>query len=117
GVFGLRGRANQAAGVSGKWALEGFMRTLAVEVGKYNINVNAICPGYVDGVRAAAAIERIAASRGVSAEAVRLELERQTALRRLATETDIVNAALFLASEDSRNITGQDLVVDAGWTL
>ena len=117
GVFGIRGRARHAAGVSAKWAIEGFMRSLAIEAGAHNINVNAVCPGYVEGVRSAAGIARIAEERGTTPDAVRAELEQRTVLKRLSSETDIANAVLFLASERARNITGQDLVVDAGWTI
>jgi NAD(P)-dependent dehydrogenase (short-subunit alcohol dehydrogenase family) len=116
GVFGIRGRARHAGGVSSKWAIEGFMRSLAIEAGEHNINVNSVCPGYVEGARSKASLARIAAERGVTPETVKQELEERTALKRLSTEADISNAVLFLASERARNVTGQDLVVDAGWT-
>ncbi|MBC7379319.1 MAG: SDR family oxidoreductase [Burkholderiaceae bacterium] len=117
GVFGLRGRVNHAGGCASKWALEGLTRVMAIELGPHNINVNAVCPGYVDGPRAAAGIARVAATRGITPEAARAELEDVTALKRLSTAQDIANAVMFLASERARNITGQDLVVDAGWML
>ncbi|RZL63402.1 MAG: SDR family oxidoreductase [Variovorax sp.] len=117
GVFGLRGRVNHAGGCASKWALEGLMRVMAIELGPHNINVNAVCPGYVEGPRSGAGIARIAAARGITPEAARAELENVTALKRLSAPEDIAHAALFLASERARNITGQDLVVDAGWTL
>jgi NAD(P)-dependent dehydrogenase (short-subunit alcohol dehydrogenase family) len=117
GVSGIRGQARRAGGVSAKWAIEGFMRSLAIEAGEHNINVNSVCPGYVDGARSAAGMARIAEERGTTAAAVRAELEQRTVLKRLSTEADIANAVLFLASEKARSITGQDLVVDAGWTV
>jgi 3-oxoacyl-[acyl-carrier protein] reductase len=117
GVFGLRGRVNHAGGCASKWALEGLMRVMAIELGPHNINVNAVCPGYVEGPRSGAGIARIAAARGITPEAARAELENVTALKRLSAPEDIAHAALFLASERARNITGQDLVVDAGWML
>jgi 3-oxoacyl-[acyl-carrier protein] reductase len=58
-----------------------------------------------------------AAARGVDAARVRQELEGASALGRLSTADDVANAALFLASERARNITGRDLIVDAGWML
>ena len=117
GVFGLRGRVNHAAGCASKWALEGLVRVLAIELGPHNINVNAVCPGYVEGPRSAAGIAKVAATRGITPEAAHAELANATALKRLSTNDDVANAVLFLASEKARNITGQDLVVDAGWTL
>lgn len=117
GVFGLRGRINHAGGCASKWALEGLVRVMAIELGQHNINVNAVCPGYVEGPRSAAGIAKIAATRGITPEAARAELEGATVLNRLSTQDDIANAVMFLAGEKARNVTGQDLVVDAGWTL
>jgi len=117
GVFGVRGRQNHAGGTASKWAMEGLTRVLAIELGPHNINVNAVCPGYVEGPRSGAGITKMAAARGITPEAVRAELEGATALKRLSAPDDIANAVLFLASEKSRNLTGQDLVVDAGWSL
>jgi len=117
GVFGLKGRPRHAGGCTSKWAVEGLMRVLALELGPFNINVNAVCPGYVEGPRATAGMARAAAQRGVDVQTLRAELEQAVALRRLSTDEDVANAVLFLASERARNITGQDLVVDGGWML
>jgi len=117
GVFGFRGKANHGAGCASKWALEGLVRVLALELGSYNINVNSICPGYVEGPRSAAGLARNAEKAGTTAEALRQKLVDATALKRLSTPEDIAHAALFLASDYARNITGQDIVIDAGWTL
>ncbi|MET4580448.1 SDR family NAD(P)-dependent oxidoreductase [Ottowia thiooxydans] len=117
GVFGLKGQPGHAAGCSSKWAVEGLVRVLAREMGPYNINVNAVCPGYVEGPRADASLERMAAERGTLAQERRQALEAATALGRLSTADDVANAALFLASARARNITGRDLIVDAGWML
>ncbi len=117
GVFGLRGRINHAGGCASKWALEGLARVLAIELGPHNINVNAVCPGYVEGPRSSLGIAKMAAARGVTPEEARAELENVTVLKRLSTPDDIANAVMFLASDRARNVTGQDLVVDAGWTL
>lgn len=117
GVYGLRGRPRHAAGSSAKWAIEGLVRSLALEAGPAGITVNAICPGYVDGPRAEAGMAAMAARRGVDAASIRAEIEGATALRRLSTAQDVAHAALFLASDWARTITGQDIVVDAGWSL
>lgn len=117
GVFGLKGRARHSAGASAKWAIEGFVRSLALEVGPSGITVNAVCPGYVTGPRSAEAMAIAGMRGGLDADQVRAELEGATALKRLSTPDDVADAVLFLASDRARNITGQDLVVDAGWTL
>jgi 3-oxoacyl-[acyl-carrier protein] reductase len=117
GVFGLKGRARHGAGCASKWAVEGLVRVMAIELGPFNINVNAVCPGYVEGPRSSAGMAKAATAQGVDAAAVRAQLENATALKRISTPDDVANAVMFLASEKSRNITGQDLVVDAGWTL
>lgn len=117
GVFGLKGSPRHGASCASKWAIEGLLRVLALELGPFNVNVNAVCPGYVVGPRSDAGIARAAAARGVEEKALRAELEGGTALKRLSTAEDVANAVSFLVSERARNITGRDLVVDAGWTL
>lgn len=117
GVFGLKGHPKHAAGCASKWAVEGLVRVLALELGPHNINVNAVCPGYVEGPRSAAGMERAAALRGMDGKALRAELENAAALKRLSTAQDVSNAVCFLASERARNITGRDLIVDGGWML
>ncbi|MBC7728094.1 MAG: SDR family oxidoreductase, partial [Microbacteriaceae bacterium] len=99
GVFGLKGRTHHAAGCASKWALEGLTRVLAIELGPHNINVNAVCPGYVEGPRSQAGIAKAAAAQGIDAAAARRQLEDATALKRISTADDVANAVLFLASE------------------
>jgi NAD(P)-dependent dehydrogenase (short-subunit alcohol dehydrogenase family) len=86
-----------------KGALVQLTRTLAAEWGKYNINVNAICPGFFLSKMTAVTLERI--------ERKVLEL---TPLRRLGGDEDLKGSIVFLASEASRHITGQLLAVDGG---
>jgi len=117
GIYGLKGQPKHSAGCASKWALEGLVRVMALELGPYNINVNAVCPGYVEGPRSEAGIARAAAARGMDEKALRAELEGATALHRLSAAEDVANAVYFLVSEKSRNITGRDIIVDAGWML
>lgn len=86
-----------------KGAAINFTRALASEWGKYNINVNAICPGYFPTKMSAKYMEKIAD-----------QLIADCPLHRLGCEEDIQGAALFLASEASRHITGQFVTVDGG---
>jgi len=98
----------RTAYASSKAAVVNLTMALAVELARYNVNVNSISPGYVltDLVRNFVSLGK------VNEEAVL----RRTPLGRMSTPDDIANAALFLASDDARNITGTDLLVDAGWT-
>jgi NAD(P)-dependent dehydrogenase (short-subunit alcohol dehydrogenase family) len=95
-----------------KWALIGFMKTLAMELGPHRIRVNAICPGSVRGPRIDGVIERDAKKRGLAAAEVRRVYERQTSLRSFIDAEDIANAAFFLASPQGAMISGQALGVD-----
>ncbi|MGQ0429809.1 MAG: SDR family oxidoreductase [Gammaproteobacteria bacterium] len=95
-----------------KWALIGFAKTLAMELGPHGIRVNAICPGSVRGPRIDGVIERAAAQRGRSAAEIRRLYERQTSLRSFVSAEDIANTAFFLASDQGAMISGQALGVD-----
>jgi len=95
-----------------KWALIGFMKTLAMELGPHRIRVNAICPGSVRGARIDGVIERDAAERGRTAAEIRRLYERQTSLRSFVGAEDIANTAFFLASGEGAMISGQALGVD-----
>ena len=89
-----------------KGALINFTRALAAEWGRYNINVNAICPGFFPSKMTKSVLERI--------DLAVIEL---TPLRRLGNDEDLMGSIAFLASEASRHVTGQALVVDGGCTI
>lgn len=117
GTSGLRGYRNRAAYSSSKWAVRGLTRTLALEVGPYGVNVNAICPGVVEGDRMTTIITEKARLRGCTPDEVFDEYIREMALRRFTKDDDIAHAVVFLASEESRQISGHELVVDGGWDV
>jgi NAD(P)-dependent dehydrogenase (short-subunit alcohol dehydrogenase family) len=95
-----------------KWALLGFTKTLAMELGPFGIRVNAICPGSVNGARIDGVIEREAEHRGKTALEVRDTYRRQSSLRTFVGADDIANLAAFLASEQGATISGQSLGID-----
>jgi 3-oxoacyl-[acyl-carrier protein] reductase len=117
GTSGLRGYPMRTAYSASKWAVRGITRTVALELGKYNINVNAVCPGIVETPRMMRLCEGKAKVRGWTVEQVYEEYVQDMALKRVTTSQDVANAVLFLASEESRQITGQHIAVDGGWDV
>jgi 3-oxoacyl-[acyl-carrier protein] reductase len=117
GTSGLRGYKYRAAYSSSKWALRGFTRTVALEAGPHNINVNALHPGIVGGDRMDKLCREKAKKRGWTPERVYQEYVDEMALRRVTIAQDIANAVLFLVSDDSSNMTGQSVTVDGGWDV
>ena len=117
GTSGLRGYPMRTAYSASKWAVRGITRTVALELGRHNINVNAVCPGIVDGPRMKKLCEEKAMVRGWTEEEVYDEYVQDMALKRVTTAQDVANAVLFLASDDARQITGQHIAVDGGWDV
>jgi 3-oxoacyl-[acyl-carrier protein] reductase len=116
GTFGMRAAPGRMAYSASKWGLRGLTKTFALEAGPYNINVNCVAPGMVEGPRF---FEKVLPARakkfGLSIEDARRHYEENYALRRISTGEDVANAVVFLVSEGSRQITGVDLPVDGGW--
>jgi 3-oxoacyl-[acyl-carrier protein] reductase len=117
GTFGLRGRALRMAYSASKWGLRGITKAFALELGPYNINVNNVCPGMVDGPRFRKVCEEMAKRLGISVEEAMRKHAEEYALKRISTDEDVANAVLYFASDVSRQITGQDLAVDGGWVI
>ncbi|HWM79200.1 MAG TPA: SDR family NAD(P)-dependent oxidoreductase [Methylomirabilota bacterium] len=117
GTSGLRGYKYRAAYSSSKWALRGFTRTIALEAGPHNININALHPGIVAGDRMDKLCREKGKKRGWTPEQVHQEYVNEMALRRVTTSQDIANAVLYLVSDDSKNMTGQSVTVDGGWDV
>lgn len=107
----LWGRSPYAAS---KLALVGLTRTLALETGPHGVRVNLISPGAVEGERIEWVMRKQAEGRGISVEEVRAELAGGSPLSRLVAAGDVAEAAVFLASDRARSITGEDLNVSAG---
>jgi NAD(P)-dependent dehydrogenase (short-subunit alcohol dehydrogenase family) len=104
----------QGAYAATKAALTVAAQTLAREVGRHQIRVNIVVPGFVPGPNADAMFGRLAERRGVTAAQVQTELAEETALRRLPSPEDIADAIVFLCSDRARSITGQTLDVNGG---
>jgi 3-oxoacyl-[acyl-carrier protein] reductase len=117
GTSGLRGYRYRTAYSASKWAVRGVTRTVALDVGEYNINVNAVCPGIVEGPRMNRLCETKAEKRGWTRQQVYQEYVDEVALKRVTNAQDVANAVLFLASEESRQLTGHEIAVDGGWDV
>ncbi len=105
-IAGLAGNPPGMATIAyntSKAAAINFTRALAAEWGRYNINVNAICPGFFPTKMSAGLLEKIEKT-----------VLAATPLHRLGGDEDLMGAVVFLASEASRHITGQYLAVDGG---
>jgi NAD(P)-dependent dehydrogenase (short-subunit alcohol dehydrogenase family) len=109
---GRFGYANRSPYSCSKWALIGLTKTLAIELGEYNIRVNAIAPGAVAGERAERVFQGRAQVSGRSVEEEkRLGLANQS-LKELVDPADIARLAVFLASDAGKSISGQVLPID-----
>jgi NAD(P)-dependent dehydrogenase (short-subunit alcohol dehydrogenase family) len=117
GTSGLRGYPNRSGYSSSKWAVRGLTRTLALELGPYDITVNDVCPNVTHGGRMDRIVAMKAAKVGKTPEEVYADFASQTALGRFVEEEDIAAAIDFLVSEGAKNITGHDIPVDAGWDV
>ena len=108
------GVARKSHYVAAKAALRALTKVVALDVGEYGIRCNCIVPGGMDTELWRNWVRRMADEQGVDYEAHRARLLRSVALRDISTTDDVANLALFLASDESRTITGQSIPVDAG---
>ena len=109
GLFGFPLRTPYAAS---KWAVIGITKSLAIELGDFNVRVNAICPGSVSGDRMKRVIEAKAKSIGIPAEELQQDYESMVSLKTFVDKEDIANMALFLISNEAKRISGQVMTVD-----
>lgn len=100
--------------VTAKMGIIGFTRTLAVELGPYNITVNAICPGFVDGDRIRQVIRNQSVARGVEESKIEKEFLEASPLNRFVRSEDIADMVVYLSTDHSAAITGEDINITAG---
>lgn len=105
--LGNRGQANYAAAKAG---LEGFTKTIAIELGKFGVTANAIAPGFIDTPMLSATAERI----GVSYEDFLAAGIAQIPVGRAGTPDDIAHAVSYFTSEAAGYVSGQVLYVAGG---
>lgn len=105
-IFGVVSRPGRAAYSTGKFALNGLTRALALETAKDNVLVNAIAPGVIDTEM----------TRGILGEKGIAEIMKKIPMGRLAQADEIARVIRFLASEENTYLTGQTIIVDGGYT-
>jgi 3-oxoacyl-[acyl-carrier protein] reductase len=108
-ALGNRGQANYSAAKAG---IQGFTKTLAIELGKFGVTANAIAPGFIATAMTAATAERI----GVDFEAMQKGAASNIPVGRVGQPEDIANAVAFFADERSGFVSGQVIYVAGGPT-
>jgi 3-oxoacyl-[acyl-carrier protein] reductase len=106
-ALGNRGQTNYSAAKAG---LQGMARTLAIELGPFNINVNAVAPGFVETRMTRATAERL----GVDYDAFKIGAASQIPLRRVGRPEDIAAVIAFLCSDESGFVSGQTIYARGG---
>lgn len=106
-ALGNRGQANYAAAKAG---IQGFTKTLSIELGKFGITVNSVAPGWVQTEMTAATAERL----GITFERLLEQWANQIAVARVGQPEDIANAVSFFVAEQAGFVSGQVLYVAGG---
>ncbi|MEP9375176.1 SDR family oxidoreductase [Aquabacter sp. CN5-332] len=109
GRFGFPLRTPYAAS---KWAVVGFIKSLAMELGEFGIRANAILPGAVDGPRIRSVFQNKARERNLPVEEIEAQVLATASLKRLIPPQHLANVAVFLASPLGSSISGQAIAVD-----
>jgi 3-oxoacyl-[acyl-carrier protein] reductase len=106
-ALGNRGQTNYATAKAG---LQGMCKTLALELGKFNVNVNAVAPGLIETRMARTVAERT----GVEMEEFKRQIAETVPLGRIGQPEDVANVIAFLCSDESSYVSGQVIYVAGG---
>lgn len=116
-LSGLRGGVGMTAYAASKFAMIGFTHSLAVEAIKFNINVNAVCPGFVSTSMADDVLKNQAEDRKMSEEEQRRRALSGIPSGRMSTPEEVAEAVFFLLSDGANNIVGESLKLSGGAVL
>lgn len=111
---GLAGYPYTSAYCASKHAAVGLVRSIAAEIARSPVTINAICPGFVETDMSTRAIERIADKTGVAKDAAKNTLARMSPQGRLIAPEEIAHAVAALLPDEARGIHGQSIVVNGG---
>ena len=106
-ALGNKGQANYSAAKAG---LQALARTLALELGRFNVNVNAVAPGWIETEMTKEAAERV----GMTMEDMKERFAKNIPLKRFGRVDDIANVVSFLVSDDAAYISGETIYVAGG---
>lgn len=106
-ALGNRGQSNYSTAKAG---LQGMARTMSIELGPFNINVNAVAPGFIETRMTRGTAERM----GMDFEQMKTERAARTPLRRVGQPEDVANVIGFLVSDESSYVSGETIYVAGG---
>jgi len=106
-----------AAYIAAKQAVIGLTRTMAIELAPFNININAVCPGYIDTEMMREGHEKMAEAAGVTVDEIVAEKLKNIPLGRGGTPEDVAGVVAFLCSDDAAYMTGQAINITGGWEM
>ena len=106
-IFGSVSKSKRASYSSSKSGLLGLTRACALDLAKYNILVNSVSPGFVN----TSLTKRILGKNTI------IKIKRDIPLKKLATPSEIIPYIIFLTSDHNKYITGQNCVIDGGYTI
>jgi NAD(P)-dependent dehydrogenase (short-subunit alcohol dehydrogenase family) len=115
-VAGRLGYTRRTPYAAAKWAVAGFTKSISMELGPFDINVNCILPGPVAGELQDLVLERIAEAKGITPEDARAERLQYISMRRMVTRAEVADLTVYLCSPQGHGISGQTVSVDGDQT-
>ncbi|MDH5279362.1 MAG: SDR family oxidoreductase [Actinomycetota bacterium] len=109
---GLVGYGRRSPYAAAKWAVIGLTKSLAIELGPYDVRVNAVCPGSVAGDRMRRVVAAQASASGRAPADIEAEYTQAQSIARFVEPTEIADMCVFLASPEARMVSGQVIAVD-----